>query len=215
MPNITEEKWIEMLEKKADGTYIIKYPKVKSKSGITFDEHLADDVKHITAEERAKWDAKIDETDKGQPNGVAPLDENGRLPMALLTPVSIVPSDEILKEFSHTFTREEVPPNTDAYIGSFRIGHGGLYRINADFQTSYKTGDTYFYFDYGTVRLSTIRIASGNQGVYINISTDFKEGVPSGAIVTIKARADVKFDVRIRNLKLLGTYGTPDMEVLD
>lgn len=42
MANISEEKWIEMLEKKADGTYIIKYPKVKSKSGITFDEHLAD-----------------------------------------------------------------------------------------------------------------------------------------------------------------------------
>ena len=42
MPNITEEKWIEMLEKKADGTYIAKYPKVKSKSGVTFDEHLAD-----------------------------------------------------------------------------------------------------------------------------------------------------------------------------
>ena len=42
MPNITEEKWIEMLEKKADGTYIAKYPKVKSKSGITFDEHLAE-----------------------------------------------------------------------------------------------------------------------------------------------------------------------------
>lgn len=44
MPNITEEKWIEMLEKKADGTYIAKYPKVKSKSGITFDEHLAQNV---------------------------------------------------------------------------------------------------------------------------------------------------------------------------
>ena len=44
MPNITEEKWIEMLEKKADGTYIAKYPKVKSKSGITFDEHLDNDT---------------------------------------------------------------------------------------------------------------------------------------------------------------------------
>ena len=42
MANISEEKWIEMLEKKADGTYIVKYPKVKSKSGITFDEHLAE-----------------------------------------------------------------------------------------------------------------------------------------------------------------------------
>ena len=47
MPNITEEKWIEMLEKKADGTYIAKYPKVKSKSGITFDEHLAEKASEI------------------------------------------------------------------------------------------------------------------------------------------------------------------------
>jgi len=44
MANITEEKWIEMLEKKSDGSYTIKYPKVKSKSGITFDEHLAENV---------------------------------------------------------------------------------------------------------------------------------------------------------------------------
>jgi hypothetical protein len=42
MANITEEKWIEMLEKKSDGSYTIKYPKVKSKSGVTFDEHLAE-----------------------------------------------------------------------------------------------------------------------------------------------------------------------------
>ena len=42
MANISEEKWIEMLEKKADGTYIAKYPKVKSKSGVTFDAHLAE-----------------------------------------------------------------------------------------------------------------------------------------------------------------------------
>ena len=58
MPNITEEKWIEMLEKKADGTYIAKYPKVKSKSGITFDEHLADYVQHITSQERNNWNSK-------------------------------------------------------------------------------------------------------------------------------------------------------------
>jgi len=42
MGNVTEEKWIEMLEKKSDGNYIAKYPKVKSKSGVTFDEHLAE-----------------------------------------------------------------------------------------------------------------------------------------------------------------------------
>ncbi len=44
MGNVTEEKWIEMLEKKADGNYVAKYPKVKSKSGVTFDEHLADNA---------------------------------------------------------------------------------------------------------------------------------------------------------------------------
>ena len=42
MGNVTEEKWIEMLEKKSDGNYIVKYPKVKSKSGVTFEGHLAD-----------------------------------------------------------------------------------------------------------------------------------------------------------------------------
>jgi len=46
MGNVTEEKWIEMLEKKADGNYVAKYPKVKSKSGVTFDEHLADNAAH-------------------------------------------------------------------------------------------------------------------------------------------------------------------------
>ena len=43
-PNITEEVHFEMLEKKSDGTFKAKYPRVKSKSGVTFDEHLADDV---------------------------------------------------------------------------------------------------------------------------------------------------------------------------
>ncbi len=41
-PNITEEVHFEMLEKKSDGTFKAKYPKVKSKSGVTFDEHLAE-----------------------------------------------------------------------------------------------------------------------------------------------------------------------------
>lgn len=40
MANITEEVHFEMLEKKADGSFKAKYPKVKSKSGVTFDEHL-------------------------------------------------------------------------------------------------------------------------------------------------------------------------------
>lgn len=45
-PNISEEVYFEMLEKKADGSFKAKYPKVKSKSGITFDEHLADYIHH-------------------------------------------------------------------------------------------------------------------------------------------------------------------------
>ena len=55
MANISEEKWIEMLEKKADGNYIAKYPKVKSKSGVTFDEHLAD----IASQEAGKGASMI------------------------------------------------------------------------------------------------------------------------------------------------------------
>ena len=46
MGNVTEEKWIEMLEKKADGNYIAKYPKVKTTSPVTCDEHLAESVTH-------------------------------------------------------------------------------------------------------------------------------------------------------------------------
>lgn len=43
-PNITEEVHFEMLEKKADGSFKAKYPKIKSKSGVTFDEHLAENA---------------------------------------------------------------------------------------------------------------------------------------------------------------------------
>lgn len=65
MGNVTEEKWIEMLEKKSDGNYIVKYPKVKSKSGVTFDEHLAEEASqnelgHIKFEDVGIWQ-KIDE----------------------------------------------------------------------------------------------------------------------------------------------------------
>ena len=58
MGNVTEEKWIEMLEKKSDGNYIVKYPKVKSKSGVTFDEHLADDT-HIPKGLISMWSGSI------------------------------------------------------------------------------------------------------------------------------------------------------------
>ena len=45
MANITEEVHFEILEKKADGSFKAKYPKVKSKSGVTFDEHLVENEK--------------------------------------------------------------------------------------------------------------------------------------------------------------------------
>ena len=68
MGNVTEEKWIEMLEKKADGNYVAKYPKVKSKSGVTFDEHLAekatlDKLGHVKAETTADGTLIIPEPD--------------------------------------------------------------------------------------------------------------------------------------------------------
>lgn len=53
MGNVTEEKWIEMLEKKSDGNYIVKYPKVKSKSGVTFEGHLAENVQQFENLENA------------------------------------------------------------------------------------------------------------------------------------------------------------------
>jgi len=53
-PNITEEVHFEMLEKKSDGTFKAKYPRVKSKSGVTFDEHLADDI-HVPSGIIAMW----------------------------------------------------------------------------------------------------------------------------------------------------------------
>ena len=65
MANISEEKWIEMLEKKADGSYIAKYPKVKSKSGVTFEGHLADyatldKAGHVKAETDAEGKLILD-----------------------------------------------------------------------------------------------------------------------------------------------------------
>ena len=47
MAYISQEVNIEMLEKLADGTYKRKYPKTRSDSGVTFDEHLVDaQLKH-------------------------------------------------------------------------------------------------------------------------------------------------------------------------
>lgn len=46
MANISQNVNIEMLEKLPDGTYKRKYPKTRSDTGVTFDEHLADYATH-------------------------------------------------------------------------------------------------------------------------------------------------------------------------
>lgn len=42
-----------------------------------FAAHVADDVRHTTQQEKDAWNAKVDSSEKGQPNGVATLDEKG------------------------------------------------------------------------------------------------------------------------------------------
>lgn len=46
MAEISQSVNIEMLEKLPDGTYKRKYPKTRSDTGVTFDEHLAEYVSH-------------------------------------------------------------------------------------------------------------------------------------------------------------------------
>ncbi|WP_409229108.1 hypothetical protein [Gudongella sp. SC589] len=47
MANISQNVNIEMLEKLPDGTYKRKYPKTRSDSGVTFDEHLAENTTQV------------------------------------------------------------------------------------------------------------------------------------------------------------------------
>lgn len=46
MANVTQEVWIEDLEKLPDGNFKRKNHIAKSKSGVTFDDHLAEDMMH-------------------------------------------------------------------------------------------------------------------------------------------------------------------------
>lgn len=61
MGEITQESHFEMLEKLPDGNYKAKYPKVKSKSGVTFDEHLVDYalLKDEYETNKIIWDDKV------------------------------------------------------------------------------------------------------------------------------------------------------------
>ena len=58
MANISQNVNIEMLEKLPDGTYKRKYPKTRSDTGVTFDEHLADDT-HIPSGLISMWSGLI------------------------------------------------------------------------------------------------------------------------------------------------------------
>lgn len=75
MAEISQNVNIEMLEKLPDGTFKRKYPKTRSDSGVTFDEHLAD---YTSFKES-----------KGQPNGLAPLDANGNIPEEQMQDVAL------------------------------------------------------------------------------------------------------------------------------
>lgn len=50
-----------------------------------FDEHVSDIVRHISAVERTEWNNKIDGTEKGEPEGVATLDGDGKIPSAQIS----------------------------------------------------------------------------------------------------------------------------------
>ena len=47
--------------------------------------HINDSTKHITSSERSAWNAKIDSSQKGQPNGVATLGPDGKVPTEQLS----------------------------------------------------------------------------------------------------------------------------------
>ena len=139
MGNVTEEKWIEMLEKKADGTYIAKYPKVKSKSGITFDEHLADDM-HIPKGLISMWSGSIEAIPTGWAlcngeNGTPDLRD--RFIVGAGGDYSV---GDIGGEASHTLTIDEMPSHN--HYGSTKSNthsHSGSTSTNGSHTHDYIT----------------------------------------------------------------------------
>jgi hypothetical protein len=49
-----------------------------------FDAHVTDTTKHVTQAEKDAWNAKINASEKGQPNGVATLGPDGKVPASQL-----------------------------------------------------------------------------------------------------------------------------------
>lgn len=91
MANISQEVNIEMLEKLPDGTYKRKYPKTRSDTGVTFDEHLADSENPHSVTKLHVGLGNVDNIKqipmnvKGQPNGVAELGSDGKVPLTQLS----------------------------------------------------------------------------------------------------------------------------------
>lgn len=128
MANISEEKWIEMLEKKADGSYIAKYPKVKSKSGITFDEHLAEDATGAHLPKNVGLGnvdnvKQIPMDEKGQPNGVATLDSQGKL---LNSQVGEIESFELIHDINIEEGAAEIVADINTHYRFLQIAGSGI-----------------------------------------------------------------------------------------
>ena len=184
MPNITEEKWIEMLEKKADGTYIIKYPKVKSKSGVTFDEHLTESTqnahlaKNIGIEDTA---GNFTATDvEGALNELFTNVSNGKqLVGGAITDVDdsvVIPADPSFNDLANAIRQI----STGADISNLSPGnivifkHSGFSSYSGT-STAYQKMRAYTIRFGGGIRLSfTMKTGSGTYGgdmyaqVYIN-----------------------------------------------
>lgn len=99
-----------------------------------FNEHKADDAKHLQEGERANWDAKIDSSEKGEPNGVATLSNVGIIPDSQLPPktgVNWVLIDTFEDENTGTILDFDTGEMTqyDLYKITFVMGADG---INAD-----------------------------------------------------------------------------------
>ena len=87
-------------KQQSDGSYPdIFYPKTTAdmvfdeETGQTVAEHLVDDVRHVTQQEKDNWNSKLDSSDltgfiptseKGSPNGVATLNNSGDIPSGQL-----------------------------------------------------------------------------------------------------------------------------------
>lgn len=110
---ITQEVFYDVLEKLADGNFKIKYPKVKSKSGLLYDDLAVDYVQFKNS--------------KDKPDGLAMLGSDGKIKADNLDfEVSMIPSDNTRIASvitSHIQTTDWLKQK------EFKIGNKGVVRV--------------------------------------------------------------------------------------